>query len=1132
MGKVFRLFKDGASTYNDWNASPDYPYDSTNRDSIIDPEGATASKEITSIPSPFARIDLVKNAFRYICRQNNNAPFLEGGTIYHKLVSETLDVCEVFFNISKLRNDVEIIKWDPQRGIESLMRSGVAGNECLADVLTKYLKSDSSEYNFSKMQNMYLLNYKRGPQILNIIGATSPATVFFSNANNLEYVAENMNFGQHKPFGKTFEPLFRRDAEYISAWFAFRKSVAGFAGLFPEMDDYLNQTFAAIKDENLKSSLLEEDNYEKYEDISLFGESADFVEVLGHKLFALKPRRVGNSDFEIKSTCESSLKPLVLPAASGNRYKDLQYTSSKWGSEYTAPKEDCRTLLERTLPYDGTKQPYLTIGDLLEDQIIEVPHNQNRKDYFDGNAHVEKKKDCQTFLLPVKPLYFSFFSVRDLCGSMPDGKKTIEILVQEDASVKVILRIPIRGNGEVSYMEYARIYGGDKADGAYGIGKVDATGFVMPNAEFNSDDEAYYTVALVSTDSRDDMGLEFYKGRACLADVRKASRTASGDVTRATTYTLEQKRFDYIRLKTGGGAGLIVPLLRKNKAVNAFDFSVDLGTSYTHIEYKEQGGTGSEAFAYGEDNSLVSEMFTPVYMEKNGKKTQWDLLDERPFIEKDYLPVSLGMGLDSRKSGDVDFGFPTRTVLSCARSVSWDRPVNAFSLVNIPFAYGKRRDLPHDKYEFNIKWGTEKERMLLDKYVDCLMLMIRNKVVLCNGDLAKTGITWFYPQSMPQSQLSYLRRIWNDKYNKYFKPAPAETKCMLESVAPVRYYFNKIASSSEIVNIDIGGGTTDVAFAKDREMQCVTSFRFAMNDLFRDFIAEDNLENGIIDYFKPKIRKVLETNGLAELVAVLESESNRRPENMASFLFALKDNQMVKNVDAKLTDFDYILETDDKFKIVFLLFYTAVVYHVAQIIKAKGLEMPRHVAFSGNGGYVVNILSSDCGSISQYTRALIEEVVGSKSVADLDIVGLEYGSSPKVVTCKGGLLHGDTEPSQRPQEVVLKSTGEGFADLRQTYNDITEEYKDGVVRAVEEFFSFALDVMPKKVNVEDLFGVSRMSVETARKVCVADLKTYLGKALSKVENGDKGKNIEETMFFYPIKGALNALSKKIYEQNK
>ena len=97
MGKVFRLFKDGANTYNDWNASPDYPYDSTNRDTIIDPEGATASKEITSIPSPFARIDLVKNAFGEVCKLGDS----EGNTIFHKMVSDSLDVGEIFFNMRK-----------------------------------------------------------------------------------------------------------------------------------------------------------------------------------------------------------------------------------------------------------------------------------------------------------------------------------------------------------------------------------------------------------------------------------------------------------------------------------------------------------------------------------------------------------------------------------------------------------------------------------------------------------------------------------------------------------------------------------------------------------------------------------------------------------------------------------------------------------------------------------------------------------------------------------------------------------------------------------------------------------------------------------------------------------------------
>ena len=61
MSKIFRL-GEGSNTYTDWNESPSFPYNSNNRKKIQDPDGATAKKEITSIPSPFARIDLVKNA--------------------------------------------------------------------------------------------------------------------------------------------------------------------------------------------------------------------------------------------------------------------------------------------------------------------------------------------------------------------------------------------------------------------------------------------------------------------------------------------------------------------------------------------------------------------------------------------------------------------------------------------------------------------------------------------------------------------------------------------------------------------------------------------------------------------------------------------------------------------------------------------------------------------------------------------------------------------------------------------------------------------------------------------------------------------------------------------------------------
>ena len=62
--------------------------------------------EITSIPSPFARIELVKEAFGKIIPGTLNQmsvddvkSLLSGNTIYHKMVSDTLDVAQIFFHI-------------------------------------------------------------------------------------------------------------------------------------------------------------------------------------------------------------------------------------------------------------------------------------------------------------------------------------------------------------------------------------------------------------------------------------------------------------------------------------------------------------------------------------------------------------------------------------------------------------------------------------------------------------------------------------------------------------------------------------------------------------------------------------------------------------------------------------------------------------------------------------------------------------------------------------------------------------------------------------------------------------------------------------------------------------------------
>ena len=257
MSKVFRLYTGGTNTFQDWDNSPTFPYNSGARDDskMPDPEGAKACKEITSIPSPFARIDLVKNAFYEITRKENSIgakACLDGNTIFHKMVSDTLDVGEIFFNYERFSSIVEIIAWNPSTMIKALASSLDDGQKCYANALEKFIAADGRSYNFDKLQNIYLLNYKNGPQQLNIIGATSPASVFFSTANKIDYI-NGIQFGTDYPFDDDYQPLYKRNPEYIKFWFILKNSIQGFSRLFPEVNHYLDLTYNVIADSNLKS---------------------------------------------------------------------------------------------------------------------------------------------------------------------------------------------------------------------------------------------------------------------------------------------------------------------------------------------------------------------------------------------------------------------------------------------------------------------------------------------------------------------------------------------------------------------------------------------------------------------------------------------------------------------------------------------------------------------------------------------------------------------------------------------------------------------------------------------------------------------------------------------------------------
>lgn len=1143
MSKIFRIYKEGTETYQDWSVTNGYPYDATARDSIIDPEGATAKKEITSIPSPLARMDLVRDAFRYVCRNKDSE---HADTIYHKMVSDTLDVGEIFFNISKLKGEVEIIRWKPAEELERLSSAEPYGNRCLGDVLSKYLASDSESSNFSRLRNIYILNYVHGPELLNIIGATSPLTLFFSNANKLDYVSDSLVFGTHHLFSDDFRPLYERDAEYIYAWFVFRKSVPEFPMLFPEIDDYLNETIRHISDRELKNKILNANGADdSLADVFIGDDRTDAVEVIGYRIKASKGSAFVGSDFEIRSNKVSGIKPLVLPVEQGNRYEDMRYTAALWGNVNKAPAYDDRKIEDRTLPFDGRKQPYLVAADFLEDALIEVPHTMNTRDWYAGVGKNAKELSGAkySYLLPIKPLWFRYFSADDLKGKVDDFHPAFEFEYTPDGKVKAVLRVPIKGNGRVSYMEYTRVYSNNSENCAtgkeYPIIGADFTAMLMPCVRFSDASRAMYVFSLISTDSRDkEFAVDFYNDSTHLTDIPQSLRSKSSELIREQNYGLYGKLFTAISISVNANGkarkGLLVPNLHAAASNRQFSFAVDIGTSYTHIEYASSDNFTPQSFAYDYDAKPYSEVFVPQYKDAGGKTVMWDLLDEQPVIEKDFLPEALGYGRRNMAGAASDFAFPSPTVLSAGRDTPWQRVVMPLGDVNIPLCFGRRRDLPHDKYYFAIKWGDAQSEIYLQKYIECVLMMIRSAVLTWGGNLASTRIVWFYPGSMPDVRRAALERLWKEMFAKYF-PAASEPRSLLESISPARYYYTTRADLSEMLNIDIGGGTTDVAFTIDRRPQWVTSFRFAMNDLFSDTIAEQNNRNGIIDYFAGKIRQTLIDAKLNEAVAVMDGEANKRPENMATFLFSLRRSAMTQVLELSQRDFDHILSMDSHFKVVFVVFFTAIIYHVARIFRALHLNIPGHIAFSGNGAYVLNIIfAGNVTGAGEYITHIFEQATGRKAQGRINILGMDGTESPKAVTCKGGLMSLYNNPGQdaAPAEYVLRTASDTFVPRTETYVAINDEYRDGVVAAVDSFLKTALGQWAAETDIQNLCGVSSDSLRTASDYSVRDLQIYFDKCIAKMAGSDRNETIRETAFFYPLKGWLSNLSARIFSNLK
>lgn len=1126
MAKVFRLHTGAADTLSNWDDS--VKIGSTAIDKIPDPVGATDSHEITSIPSPFARMDLVKNAFKYVAENS-----LQGNTIYHKLVSDALDVGQIFFNIEKYRKYIEIIVWDKANALKELEDSSFDEHKRLGRTYGTYLQQDQDVYHFDKMDCIYLLNYKApsAPNEMNIIGATSPATLFFTSANNLSYVGKGVfaiTFGNDRPFDGVYAPLYERDEAYIKYWWSLKKSRQDFPALFPEVNSYLEKCF------NYFSSSLKQDlqgltsaSYQQeYDDISVNPIAQNYVMVLGQRLKGKRMVDTVQSDFEMVVSPAlqkpGEKTPLALPVETFT--ERLKYVIDVWDRNTHVPYIDNRPIADRILPEDGTAYPYVTVSDFLEDSIIKIPYKFNNLAFFNGND--EKPEERESYLLPLKKTFFDYFQVSDLKGKVAN-REMIELKrLAGDTGVKVILRIPVKGG----HIKYERIYyKADRADAVNNKGVIVNRDFTLgqfPTIKYADDVKPYYRVSVldrdtVSTGENNRYKLAFYDNVnqtvECDEVVQRNKNSDGGrfdgDKVDSATYALS-KAFQYIQVSDVNSDGLnavIIPNFTVKTGNHKFRFAIDFGTTNTHIEYSVDGES-PKPFNIGENDMQIQKLHIIDDFELND------------VLRSDFVAATIG--------GDSIYSYPMRTVLSETNNTNWSRPVFSMAHANIPYTYEKSLPLSYNVLHTDLKWSTnqdDKQRAAM--YIECLLVMLRNKVLLNNGDLSKTEVVWFYPASMTQSRFNKFKDEWEKTFKKYFNAPDTNIVAISESIAP--YYFHKAkrGATSTVVSIDIGGGTTDVLIVSNGEPKDLTSFRFAANAIFGDGYSYDADSNGFVREYSSKIMHLLDENNLTSLKGVLKSLVEKKDStDIMAFFFSLAGNRETHSV----IDFGKMLADDKKGKYAIILFYVAIIFHIANIMKAKDYPMPRHITFSGNGSKILSILSTNNSTLERFTKIIFEKIYGMAYSADgLTII---RPNDSKESTCKGGIILDPFRPQDYSQikemkTILLGSDSNTFAENKMSYNDIDDDMVNQIVQTTNDFINFAFG-LDKEFSFFQEFDVDRSILEAVKALCFRDVKTYLDNGISikkkMLESDGADNTIEETMFFYPLVGIINAVVREVY----
>ena len=1084
MSKVFRIHEGQDGT--GWFISNPI---SRNQLRTIRTEGKDVA---TSIPSPFARIDLVKSAFRWVADNDT-----KGKTAQHKLVSDALDVAQLFFLYPKYKDKYRIVSWNPSARFLSLAGDINSKHVKLSETLQVYWNQDAAVYNFDKVRRLYfILNNSN-----QIIGGTSPATLFFSAPDVNKAASElKITCGHDVLFDNNYTDLSDRDDKSFIEYIFLLSRQPDFPDLFPEVYAYLSEVFHHLPAElQSKIAALAPSELNNYSPCPVLDNEMDICEVLGIKLGV----RIGNpaeiqneSDFVIKPGLPvKGYLPLILP---NDRFtSNWAYTSGNvvWDPNNKIPYRNEKISGVSKLPVQGDNYPWLTAGNFFEDKIIELPYTINSKRFaICGSVK---------HFLPLTPRFFEYFHAGDVL-------KYLKLSVLAGGGIEAKLAIPVKGGEVILKKSYHR----------EDILPVEMHLAILPFVHAPSAG-LDYTIGI--QDKRFDRDSEisvgcYESGKSISTGNPVVRKQGDGKTIKSTCY--KTGTFDAIRIGSGQVNGFIVPLMHQSQPNQQVSFAIDFGTTNTHIEYK-YGVNAEKALDVTSDQPMWQSL---IDREKGETK---EIADDNNY-EREMFPFEF--------SPSSKYRFPFRTALTYNQDISFIEAVDVFSHTNNFFLFEKILNPIYLQLQTKLKWSNyskPEDKMLVESYIEGLMYIVLYKTLLLNGDPQKTKITWFYPVSMDAFEQGIFFEVWQKAYEKIFRADGTNNiRAVPESTAPYLYYRTEYPGLS--LSIDIGGGSSDIAVFRNatNSPEFISSVKFAGNAIFGDgfpygAFANSSDNNGFVKVYRHSIENAV--NQSTQRWEILTDILNKRKDSadFSSFLFSLENE---KDLIYNYTDY---LKQDRKLKLPILLFFGALFYYSANLLLKQGMkEAPQNILFSGTASKTIRIIDTRPGNpnIADLFRYFFKQVNG----IDKTQIRIALADDPKEITCRGA-LKADLDNSLITCPIVFWIGGnddsvwgralDKNSDIAITpyYRDLERNGNKSLIESSVNHFFTLLDEYFTSVNLEANFGIDNSAWMKFQEIRSLNITDFLEQGLQAFYKSPS-KHIEETLFFYPLIGILNKLA--------